>query len=235
MVLFPELTVGGIVKAPEVAEIAEPADGQSVQAISRMAREFGIAIGFGFSERNVPRPLNSYCLLDSAGKVAGLYRKNSMPKLEIPFWEPGWEKPVFELCGRKVAVAICWDATREDLLAGYASAGAEIVLAPHAWDSDPIGSEGIELSYDSMDELVELGAQGKIAGWKSYEQMRDFFHSYIPGYAKSLGLTICCVNQTGSPHRVLKFVGPSFVADRTGRIVAESSGETEQLVYAEIE
>lgn len=235
LVLFPELTVGGIVKAPAVADVAEAADGESVQAVSRLARELGIAIGFGFSEREGTRPFNTYCLIDSTGKLAGLYRKNSIPKLEIPFWRPGWEQPVFELCGRRMAVAICWDATRQDLLAAYAADGAEIVLAPHAWDSDPVDGDGHELSYDSMDELTELGAQGKVAGWKSYGQMRDFFHSYIPEFAKSLGLVICVVNQTGSPHEVLKFVGPSFVVGLTGAIIAESNGPAEQLVFAEID
>jgi predicted amidohydrolase len=234
LVLFPELTVGGILKSQAVAEVAEPADGQSVNVVSRLARELEIAIGFGFSECGGVRPFNSYCLIDSSGGLAGLYRKNSIPKLEIPFWEPGCEKPVFELCGRRMAVAICWDATRRDLLASYAAADAEIILAPHAWDSDPVGAEGNELSYDSMDELAELGSQGIIAGWKSYGQMRNFFLSYISEHARDLGLSVCFVNQTGSPHKVLKFTGPSFVVDHTGGLIAESTGEAEQLVFAEI-
>ena len=234
LVLFPELTVGGIFKHPDVAAIAETSDGPSVRFVSALASRLGVAVGFGFSERARPLPRNAYCLIDPDGKTVALYRKNFIPRLEVPFWQGGTERPIFELLGRKMGVAICWDGTQKELLADYAARGVEIMLMPHAWDSDPLDSQGRELQYNTVAELIALERSGNLGWWKSYSRMRDYFFDYVPVYATEFNYTACFINQTGQPHRCIRFVGPTFVANSNGIIVAESDSEREQVVYADL-
>ena len=42
------------------------------------------------------------------------------------------------------------------------------------------------------------------------------------------------VNQAGRPHPCLDFVGPSFVVDPSGRVVAETRDREEQIVFADV-
>ncbi|MFH1071688.1 MAG: carbon-nitrogen hydrolase family protein [Candidatus Glassbacteria bacterium] len=234
LVAFPELTVSGIFKDVRIKEIAEPLNGYSVKWVSALARSIGITIGFGFTEKAEPLPFNTYCLIDSRGKPAAVYRKIYIPRLEVPYWQGGRQRPVFRVAGKRLTIAICWDATQEELLAHYNRQKAEIVLMPHAWDSDPLDKNGKPLDYNSMAELINLADAGNLGGWKSFTEMRDYFYSYIPGYAKKYRFAACFVNQTGQPHKYLRFVGPTFAVDRQGRILAEMRNEEEGLLYVDI-
>ena len=168
------------------------------------------------------------------GTLAGVYRKNHIPKLESPFWQGHGERPVFRALGRLVAVSICWDNQYPELLAHYAREGAEIVLMPHAWDADALDEEGRVIDYDSMEEIVAwLRRTGRML-WKTHDQMRDDFYRTIPDLARDGRFWALFVNQSGRPHECLDFVGPSFVVDPSGRVVAETRDGGEQLVFAEV-
>ncbi len=71
--------------------------------------------------------------------------------------------------------------------------------------------------------------------WKTHDQMRDDFYETIPGLARRGRFWALFVNQAGSPHPCLDFVGPSFVVDPTGRVVAATRDRREQIVFAEID
>jgi predicted amidohydrolase len=70
--------------------------------------------------------------------------------------------------------------------------------------------------------------------WKTHDQMRDDFYAYIPGLARENRFWALFVNQSGRPHECLDFVGPSFVVDPTGRLIAETRDGGEQLVFANV-
>jgi predicted amidohydrolase len=234
MVVFPELCVPGICKDERLASVSETLDGSSVACVRALARRLGLAIGFGFSEKADPKPYNAYAVVEPDGSLAGVYRKNHIPKLEVPFWQGHAERPVLRALDRAMAVSICWDNQYPELLAGYARAGAEIVLMPHAWDADALDADGRVIDYDSMEEIVAwLQRTGRMT-WKTHDQMRDDFHQYIPGLARDGRFWALFVNQAGRPHPCLDFVGPSFVVDPAGRVVAETRDGTEQLVFAEV-
>jgi predicted amidohydrolase len=234
MVAFPELCVSGIYKDPRVAEIAEDLEGESVAFVRGLARGHGLAVGFGFSERAPVKPYNAYCLVGADGELAGVYRKNHVPELEVPFWQGHEAQPVFPLLGFSVGVAICWDNKYPELLAHYAHEGVDLVLMPHAWDSDALDTEGRVIDYHTMEEIVGYHARTGFRRWKTHDQMRDDFYAYIPQLAAEHRFHAIFVNQAGRPHDSIQFVGPSFVVDAAGRIVAETHDGAEQLLFAEI-
>jgi predicted amidohydrolase len=234
MVVFPELCVSGICKDERLASITETLDGPSVAFVRRLARGLGLAIGFGFSEMTDGLPFNTYVVVESDGELAGVYRKNHIPKLEMPFWQGDTARPVFRALERSMAVSICWDNRHPELLRHYSRCGAEIVLMPHAWDADVLDEDDTMIDYDSMEEIAaRLRRTGRLR-WKTHDQMRDDFYGTIPGLAREGRFWALFVNQAGRPHPCLDFVGPSFVVDPSGRVVAETRDREEQLVYAEV-
>ncbi len=112
--------------------------------------------------------------------------------------------------------------------------GAEIVLMPHAWDSDALDEDGQVIDYHAMEEIVAYRRRTGRMRWKTHDQMRDDFYAYIPGLARESRFFALFVNQSGRPHECLQFVGPSFVVDPTGRVVAETPDGDEQLVLATV-
>jgi len=234
LVAFPELCVSGICKDDRLASVTETLDGPSVASIRSLARRLGLAIGFGFSEKADGMPRNAYAVVEPDGALAGVYRKNHIPVLEVPFWQGHAEQPVFTALGRRVAVSTCWDNKYPELLARYAREGAEIVLMPHAWDADALDEAGCVIEYQSMEEIVAYRQRTGRMRWKTHDEMRDDFYGYIPGLARENRFWALFVNQSGRPHECLDFVGPSFVVDPTGRVVAETRDGGEQLVLATV-
>jgi predicted amidohydrolase len=234
LVVFPELCVSGICKDDRLASVTETLDGPAVASVRALARRLGVGIGFGFSEKADGKPLNAYAVVEPDGTLAGVYRKNHIPKLEVPFWQGHTARPVFRALGRAMAVSLCWDNQYPELLAHYAREGAGVVIMPHAWDADALDEDGRVIDYDSMDEIVaRLRRTGRMR-WKTHDQMRDDFYRTIPGLARDGRFWALFVNQSGRPHECLDFVGPSFVVDPSGRVVAETRDGAEQLVYAEV-
>jgi predicted amidohydrolase len=232
LVVFPELCVSGICKDERLASLAEAVDGPSVAFVRALARRLGLAVGFGFTEKAESLPFNAYALVEPDGRLAGVYRKNHIPVLEVPFWRGHTARPVFRVLGRPMAVSLCWDNKHPELLTHYARGGAEIVLMPHAWDADALDEAGCVIDYQSMEEIVAYRRRTGGLRWKTHDQMRADFHEYVPSLASDGRFWALFVNQSGRPHECLEFVGPSFVVDPGGRVVAETRDGAEQLVFA---
>jgi predicted amidohydrolase len=234
LVAFPELCVPGICKDERLASVTESLDGPSIASVRALARRLGMAIGFGFSEEAEGKPYNAYALVEPDGRLAGVYRKNHIPKLEAPFWQAHTGRPTFEVLGRRLAVSLCWDNRYPDLLAHYGRERAEIVLMPHAWDADALDEEGRVIDYDTMDEIVAYRGRTGRMRWKTHDEMRDEFYGYVPALARDNRFWALFVNQAGRPHDCLEFLGPSFVADPAGAVVAATRDGGEQLVLATV-
>lgn len=233
--VFPELNVTGIMKSPDVKEMSEEITGESVRRIAGIASNTGLTIGFGFIECGEPLPYNAYCFVDQNGSIICHYRKNHIPKLEVPFWQGYDNRPVFEMFGRKCALAICWDATKKDLINYYASQGVDLLIMPHGWDADPLDINNRVLDGATLDELLELKNKGRLKGWKTHDEMKDFFYSYVPEYSRKYGVEIIFVNQAGQPHPCLKLEGPSFALNSAGEIEVESQTGNETVLYCNLD
>ena len=235
MAVFPELTTTGIYKDDRVWDLAEDLEGPSMRSVRELARATGVAIAFGFTERATPLPHNAYAVLRADGSLAGVYRKNFIAPLEIPWWQGDVQRPVFEVGGVRLGVSICWDNTHPELLACYGSQRADVVIMPHAWDADPLAADGTDLPHSTIGELFEHQRNGRLAGWRDHDEMRAQFYSYIPQRAQENGFQVLFVNQAGQPHAAIRFEGPTFAADRKGNIVAETVNGREQVVFVDLE
>ncbi|MHA6265207.1 carbon-nitrogen hydrolase family protein [Arenibacterium sp. CAU 1754] len=133
LVLLPELFACGYHIGDAVENRAEPADGQTFEAVVGIAREFGVAIHYGFAERDGGRLFNAALCVSPQGAVLCHQRKLAIPPgFERGHFTPGRGCQVFEYRGLKIATLICYDAEFPETVRHAAAQGAELALVPTA-------------------------------------------------------------------------------------------------------
>ena len=117
LAVFPELFLTGYELSPsDVHALAEEKDGASFKVLSAAAREAGVAVLYGYPERDVssdpPRYFNSAQLLDADGTSLANYRKLHLwtkAGLEVAFTPGEAFADIVECCRLKIGILICYD------------------------------------------------------------------------------------------------------------------------------
>jgi predicted amidohydrolase len=110
---------------------SEAVPGPSTEFLGEVARENGIYIVAGILEKLGEVGYNTAVLIDREGKLAGKYRKISLPREEIDGGvTPGDSLPVFDTDFGRVGMMICWDVTFPETARKLSTQGAEIILMP---------------------------------------------------------------------------------------------------------
>ena len=235
LVIFPEMSVHGMWKNHLVRLAAEPLDGPIVRRMRAWARKYKIAVGFGFAEKSARKPYNCYVLLDQRGGIVGVYRKNFITILEKNFFRPDARRPLFQLGKLRIGICICADCHRRQPLESYGRRGVDLVLMPHAWDSDPLLKGGKIAVWRNEEHMVDAFATGKVVRYRTHHEMMKFFVGVLQPKAIKWGFHAAFVNPVGRSHPLIPFVGPAFVLDPKGRVIAKSADKKEALVVADIE
>ncbi|MBL8711105.1 MAG: carbon-nitrogen hydrolase family protein [Rhodospirillaceae bacterium] len=134
LLVTPELFMTGYrIGAEATRHLAEPASGPFADGVAALARETGMAILYGFPERDGARLYNSAQVFDGAGQPLALYRKIHLPNdEERAIFTPGDRIVTFDLLAFRVAPLICYDVEFPESVRACAAAGADLVLAPTA-------------------------------------------------------------------------------------------------------
>nr|WP_255638310.1 nitrilase-related carbon-nitrogen hydrolase [Amycolatopsis sp. DSM 110486] len=105
------ITTGYAIGAAAVAERAEPADGALAQELGALAAEHGVALVYGYPERNGDAVYNSVQLLSAQGERLANYRKTHLfGDLDRGQFSPGADLVVqADLGGLRVGLLICYD------------------------------------------------------------------------------------------------------------------------------
>jgi nitrilase len=132
LLLTPECWLGGY--NVDIAAGAEPADGPSARAIAALARETGLAIAYGYAERDGEAVYNSAAVIGPEGTVLGHYRKTHLfGDFERAAYTPGicFSRP-FAFGGFNIGLLICYDIEFPEAVRATALAGADLILIPTA-------------------------------------------------------------------------------------------------------
>lgn len=132
LLLAPECWLGGY--HVDVAAGAEPAEGASANAIAALARETGLAIAYGYAERDGEAVYNSAAVIGPDGTLLGHYRKTHLfGDFERAAYTPGGcFSPVFSFGGFNIGLLICYDVEFPEAVRATALAGADLILIPTA-------------------------------------------------------------------------------------------------------
>ncbi len=136
LALFPETAISAWWASREIRRYAEPVDGPSIRRLVALAKELGITMAVGMTERDGDRAYITHVLLDGDG-VIGTHRKSDLAAGEEKTWDRGNDANVFEIRGVKVGIAICYESVNPPTCAKLRANGAEVILAPYANGTDP--------------------------------------------------------------------------------------------------
>ena len=204
---------------------AESVPGPTTERLGRLAAELGLVIvGSVFERRGSGVYHNTAVVLDSDGRLAGVYRKMHIPDdpgfYEKFYFTPGdlGFQPVDTAVGR-LGVLVCWDQWFPEAARLMTLAGAELLLYPTAIGWDPHDA--------AAEQLRQLDA------WMTVQR----------GHAIANGIPLAACNRVGfepvpdaaSISDGLRFWGNSFVCGPQGEVLARASADTEELLITEID
>ena len=197
---------------PEYFELARPVEGnEGIAKFQALARELRVVLPLSFFERANQAYFNSVAMIDADGALLGIYRKTHIPDgpgyQEKYYFNPGDTGfRVWETKFGKIGVGICWDQWFPESARCMVLAGAEVLLYPTA-----IGSEPQYPEWDS----------------------RDHWQRVMQGHAAANMVPLVASNRTGTEKgsdSAMTFFGSSFIADETGKKVAEAGREGEAVL-----
>ncbi|MFE1296695.1 carbon-nitrogen hydrolase family protein [Streptomyces sp. NPDC058733] len=130
----PEMFLTGYAIGDDIARLAEPADGDSADAIAEIAARHGVAVAYGYPERDGESVYNSAQLIDATGTRRANYRKTHLfGCFERDHFTPGDRQLVqTELNGLTVGLLICYDVEFPENVRAHALAGTDLLLVPTA-------------------------------------------------------------------------------------------------------
>jgi 5-aminopentanamidase len=134
LLVAPEMFLTGYAIGDDIARLAEPADGDSADAIAETATRHGLAIAYGYPERAGDTVHNSAQLISADGTRLANYRKTHLfGCFERDHFTPG-EQPVVqaELNGLRVGLMICYDVEFPENVRAHALAGTDLLVVPTA-------------------------------------------------------------------------------------------------------
>jgi len=193
-------------------------DEPELQPIFKAAADGRVALVFPFGEKNGRHYHNSCLVTDKNGRRLGIYRKTHIPAIlpsDLPggtgsyekfYFSPGTEFPVFDLCGTKVGIQICYDRKYPEGSRLLALKGAEILVMPIC---------------------AATYGETKLRGntWELPLQARAYEN----------GVYVVAVNRAGVEHG-RNHIGRSMIVDPIGAdIVAEASNDKAELLVATVD
>ncbi|MBI5580417.1 MAG: carbon-nitrogen hydrolase family protein [Deltaproteobacteria bacterium] len=133
LVIFPEMFLTGYNVGAAVFKLAEPAAGPSSQKAAAIARKAGVALLYGYPERDGDTVYNSALLIDRNGRPLANYRKAHLyGGEEKKLFVPGDRLVTAELDDLKVGFLICYDVEFPEAVQTLALAGAHLIAVPTA-------------------------------------------------------------------------------------------------------
>jgi len=136
LLVTPEMFMTGYaIGAERVAALAEPVDGSLAQAVAAIAQRHGIAIVYGYPERNPDgRPFNAAQAIGPDGTRLMNYRKTHLfGDMDRAQFSPGdAASQVFEWRGWRLGLLICYDVEFPETVRLLALQAVDAVLVPTA-------------------------------------------------------------------------------------------------------
>ncbi|HSG35481.1 MAG TPA: N-carbamoylputrescine amidase [Sphingomonadaceae bacterium] len=182
----------------------------SVLAMQSLAKSLGVAIPTSFFERDGQHYYNTLAMIGTDGEILGTYRKSHIPDgpgyEEKFYFRPGNDGfKVWDVCGARIGVGICWDQWYPECARVMALNGAEVLFYPTAIGSEP---------HDSEMDTSRMWRRAMI------------------GHAVSNCMPVVAANRIGVEDGQA-FYGHSFIANEWGDLVAEfGAGESGVLLAA---
>ena len=221
LVVFPEATLSGYANDPqEVRQRALAIDSTVVKKAIGLSKTYSIYYSFGMFEKSQQAYFNSY-LLAGKGELIGSYRKIHIPAREKGLFTAGEEFKVFKLPFVKVGFSICYDNEFCESHMCLALKGAELIVMPYAWAEHWEKEDYIEPCVTDEEVIRER---------------QRFTHMMYGTRCRDTGTYSAMVDHSGiEAHGPWRFVGKSAIFAPTGKVLAETEGWKDEVIYADLD
>jgi predicted amidohydrolase len=197
LICFPEASMLGWLNSDAYTR-ACTIPGPDSDQLCGLAKKFGVHLCIGIEEFDSGRLFNSAILIDDKGQILLKHRQvNVPPKLMSPPYSAGNESDIAITNTKfgKIALLICADTHREDILDRRAALKPDILLVP----------------YGYAEEEQKWPAHG------------EEFHNAVINAAKRTGAMVIGTNPVGrisrGPWSGRVYGGHSVAVDKTGNII----------------
>lgn len=131
LLILPELFLTGYNLGADLAALAEPLDGPTLQAVGEAARASGLAILTGFCERDGARLYNSAVLVERDGSLQACYRKcHVYGPMENAVFSAGEALVRTTVDGVRIGLLVCYDVEFPETARAHALAGVDLLAVP---------------------------------------------------------------------------------------------------------
>ncbi|MGQ7843636.1 carbon-nitrogen hydrolase family protein [Granulosicoccus sp. 3-233] len=135
LLVCPEASLTGYnIPLSSARSVAVERDGDTTDRIRNLCLRHGIALAYGYIERDGDQLFNAVNVISASGELVSHYRKTHLwGELDRALFSAGDDyAPVFELNGWKVGLLICYDIEFPESSRHLSLQGAELILAPTA-------------------------------------------------------------------------------------------------------
>jgi predicted amidohydrolase len=238
LIIFPECCITGYwflrnITAHQLADLAEPLDGESVERLIGLAHQHNISVGAGFVERSTTRGYhNSYVVVLPDGTVH-CHRK--LHTFEHPLIQSGTQYTVFDTpYGWRVGVLICYDNNVIENGRITALLGADIILAPHQTGGcrtrNPHLMGAIDRQLWDNRHTNPAAIEQEFRG----EKGRGWLLRWLPSRAHDNGVFLIFANGVGVDDDEIR-TGNAMILDPYGRILTEAWAAADAMVVADLD
>lgn len=207
-------------------DLAEPVpDGPSTQRLIELSRRLGVPLLAGLVEKEGDKLYNTYLAVAPAGFVA---RFRKLHAFISPHLSWGDEFVLFDLCGVRCSILICYDNNLVENPRIAALEGAEVVFAPHVTCGLPSPMPGrgkIDKRLWDNRHRDPVPLRLEFEGPKG----RQWLMRWLPARAYENGLYYVFTNAVGVDHDTIK-TGGAMLIDPFGEIIAESRALGDDVV-----
>lgn len=204
IVCFPEMNITGYSTRKKIVEFSQTIPGNISDKLIRIASESGLVILAGLAEKNSSGHIFASHLVAKPSGQISVYRKLYLAPPEQNIFTPADQIPMFEACGLKFGIQLCYDAHFPELSTYMAEAGADIIFFPHA---SPRGT-----------------CADKFDSWTRH----------LPARAFDNGLFILACNQTGDNNNGLEFPGIALAIKPSGEILNKKIKDGEGMLISDL-
>ncbi len=218
LIIFPELVLSGY--PPKDLIYFNHAIKKNKTALLKIAKFCDSAtVICGFVEKNknpLGAPFYNSAAIISNKKVKKIYRKQLLPSYDVfdekRYFEPGSEKVIFKVGGKKIAITICEDAWyfEKNLRRSYLKNPLKLLIG------------------QDIDYVVNLSASPFYVG---KPELREKIFSKAARY---LGKPFFVCNQVGGNDELI-FDGSSFIISNSGKILVHGKTFEEDVVRFDTE
>jgi len=210
----------------EIEALAEPVpDGPSTRRLVDLSRTLKVAILAGLVEADAGKLFNTYVAVSPDGFVA---RHRKLHAFISPHLSWGDEYCLFDLCGARCSILICYDNNLVENPRIVAMQGAEVVFAPHVTCGLPSPMPGrgkIDRRLWDNRDRDPVALRQEFDGPKA----RGWLMRWLPARAFDNGLYYVFTNPVGIDYDSVKN-GNAMILDPYGEVLVESRALGDDVV-----